>query len=412
MANIPAPTKQNTNTVVLHISGPDRSGVTAGLCQALNDNNAELLEIGQTVLHGYLTLSAIVKIPHHSAALLDILKRVSHWGLKLELEELLTHGSPNKAPIAGTLCITVLGGIHQNNALTQILRFLSEKQINLRDLKSLHLNALTGLELIADIPGHQSLSEEQMQNLRSELYHLGSELHVDIAAQRESIFRRNKRLICMDVDSTFIPGEVIDILGEIQGCGEAIAKITSRAMNGEIPFEAALRERVTLLKGLSVEKAQKRLSDLEPTADTQRMLKNMKKLGLKVGVVSGGFSFFVDKLKDRYNLDFAFSNTLEIDNGSFTGNLIGDIITADRKAQILAHMAQAYQCPLLQCVAIGDGANDIPMLKAAGLGIAFQAKSKVQKAADFPLNYHPMTALFNLMGYSESEIRSLDDLAN
>jgi phosphoserine phosphatase len=407
---MPESAKHPSNTVLLHISGPDRSGITAGLCAALADNEAELIEIGQTVLHGYLTLSAIARIPHHSAALLDILKRVSSWGLKLELEELPSHTTHSKFPVAGSLVLTVLGGLHQNNALTHILKFLSERQINLRDLKSLHLNALTGLELIADIPGHKPLSEAQMQSLRAELYQLGSKLQVDIAAQRENIYRRNKRLICMDVDSTFIPGEVIDILGEIHGCGEEISKITHRAMNGEIDFEGALRQRVALLKGLSVEKAEKRLSELEPTSETKRMVRNLKKLGLKIGVVSGGFSFFVDQLKDRYHLDFAFANHLVAENGQFTGGLTGDIITAERKAQILTHMCQAYQCPLLQSVAIGDGANDIPMLKLAGLGIAFQAKSKVQQAADFPLNFHPMTALFHLMGFNELEVRALDEL--
>jgi phosphoserine phosphatase len=198
--------------------------------------------------------------------------------------------------------------------------------------------------------------------------------------------------------------------GELKGCGDEISKITHKAMNGELDFESALRQRVRLLKGLSLEQSEKRLSELEPTHDTQKMVKNLRKLGLKVGVVSGGFHFFVDKLKDRYHLDFAFANHLVEENGFFTGELSGDIITPERKAQILNHMAQAYQCPLQQCVAIGDGANDIPMLKSAGLGIAFQAKSKVQAAAHFPLNYHPMTALFHLMGFSEAELKALDEM--
>lgn len=397
---------QQSKQVLIHISGPDRSGVTASLCQVLSENNSTLVDIGQTVLHGHLALSAIVEIPPGSDTLHKLLERVSQQGLRLELGDLQTSAANTSKINTSGLCVTLMGQLSRSAALAACTDYLAAKGMNIREIKALSCDALSGVEIIAETQG-STLADQNFQELRGDLYSLAAKLSVDISAQRENVFRRNKRLICMDVDSTFVPEECIDLLGELHGCGEEIAKVTAKAMNGEINFEQALRERVSKLQGLSVEKAEKRMAEVNPLPETQKMLKAFRNLGLKVGVVSGGFHFFVDKLKSTYMLDFAFANRLTVKNGVFTGELEGEIITPAKKAEVLSHMAQAYECPLPQTVAVGDGANDIPMLKTAGLGIAFRAKRSVQEQADTRLNCSALESILYLLGYKQSEIRDL-----
>jgi len=397
---------QNARQVLIHISGPDKAGVTAGLCQVISQTAAQLVDIGQTVLHGHLALSAIVEIPPGSDTLHQVLEHVSKLGLRMELGDVQSIEKPSKH-VAGSLSLTLMGELSDSKALAECTKFLATENLNLREIKALSCEALNGIEIIADLEGAKSIEADRFQSLRADLYALASKLGVDIAAQRENVFRRNKRMICMDVDSTFVPGECINILGELHGCGEEIAKVTKAAMEGKMNFEQALRERVSKLKGLSLKTAQERMSQEAPLEQTQQMVKAFRTLGLKVGVVSGGFDFFVDELKSKYNLDFAFANKLTVKNGVFTGELEGEIITAERKAEVLSHMAQAYDCPLQQTVAVGDGANDIPMLKLAGLGIAFHAKRSVQEQADTRLNCSNLESILYLLGYKQSEIRDL-----
>ena len=244
-----------------------------------------------------------------------------------------------------------------------------------------------------------------MTGLRGELLTKGMELSVDLAVQRDDIFRRNKRLVCMDVDSTFVKGEFIDELAALVGVKDEVADITARAMRGELDFKQALGERVGLLEGLTLQRAIDLCERFELTPGADDFVRTLKHLGFKVGLVSGGFDFFVNRLKDRFGLDFAFANELDVVDGVLTGKVRGTIVDSERKAQVLKDMAQVYNCRLEQTVAVGDGANDMLMLQTAGLGIAFRAKPKLQEVADMSLNHHErLDTLLYLMGFSARDL--------
>ncbi len=396
---------EHPNRIVLHIAGSDRPGVTARLSEVIAEENAELVDIGQSVLHGYLMLSAIVDIPPGSDALRKVLFAVADLGQRLEVSSYRTESSADGEPTT-TLCITVLGPLRDGGAAAKITRFMAARSMNIREIRSLSELELTGLELIVDLPAGVRLTAEELVELRGQLLTLGLELGVDLAVQKDDIFRRSKRLVCMDVDSTFMKGEFIDELAALVGVKERVAEITARAMRGELDFKQALIERVKLLEGLPLERAQVLVEKSELTPGADRFVRILHSLGFRVGLVSGGFTFFVDELKSRFGLDFAFANELEVHEGKLTGRVRGTIVDGERKAQVLKDMAQVYNVRLEQTVAIGDGANDILMLRAAGLGIAFRAKPKLQEIADMSLNHHErLDTLLYLMGFNARDLR-------
>ena len=390
----------------MHIAGNDRPGVTARLAEVIaEDENAELINIGQSVLHGYLMLSAIVDIPRNSYALRKLLFAATDMGLRFEVTPFRSE-SEHEARSDNSLSITVLGPLRNGVATAAITSFMAKRAMNIREIRSLSDQELDGLELIVDLPSGAALSATELSALRGHLLRLGMELGVDLAVQRDDMFRRSKRLVCMDVDSTFVKGEFIDELAELAGCKEQVAGITARAMRGEIDFKQALTERVKLLEGLPFERAKSLIERFELTPGADRFVKILHSLGFRVGLVSGGFTFFVDELKARFGLDFAFANELEVADGKLTGKVRGTIVDSERKAQILKDMAQVYTCRLEQTVAIGDGANDIFMLQTAGLGIAFRAKPKLQEVADMSLNHNErLDTLLYLMGFNSRDLR-------
>ena len=399
-------TTQHPDRVVLHIAGNDRPGVTARLAEVIaEDESAELINIGQSVLHGYLMLSAIVDIPRNSYALRKLLFAATDMGLRFEVTPFRSE-SEHEARSDNSLSITVLGPLRNGVATAAITSFMAKRAMNIREIRSLSDQELDGLELIVDLPSGAALSATELSELRGHLLRLGMELGVDLAVQRDDMFRRSKRLVCMDVDSTFVKGEFIDELAELAGCKEQVAGITARAMRGEIDFKQALTERVKLLEGLPFERARSLIERFELTPGADRFVKILHSLGFRVGLVSGGFTFFVDELKARFGLDFAFANELEVADGKLTGKVRGTIVDSERKAQILKDMAQVYTCRLEQTVAIGDGANDIFMLQTAGLGIAFRAKPKLQEVADMSLNHNErLDTLLYLMGFNSRDLR-------
>lgn len=403
-------TPQHPDRIVLHIAGADRPGVTARLTEIIAEEKADLVDIGQSVLHGYLMLSAIVDIPTSSDAFRKILFAAADLGLRLEVSPYRTESLDEGAlaDVPASLAVTVLGPLSDGGATAQITRFMAERGMNIREIRSLSDQELAGLELIVDLPPGTQRGLD-LGDLRGRLLALGMTLGVDLAVQRDDMFRRNKRLVCMDVDSTFVKGELIDELADLVGAKEKVAAITARAMRGELDFKQALAERVRLLEGLPFERA-KALADnaqLMPGAD--RFVRVLQGLGYRVGLVSGGFNFFVDELKQRYGLDFAFSNELEVADGKLTGRVRGSVVDAERKAQVLRDMAQAYHLRLGQTVAVGDGANDVLMLQTAGLGIAFRAKPKLQEVAHMSLNHHErLDTLLYLMGYNAKNIREAE----
>lgn len=372
------------------------------------EDNAELVDIGQSVLHGYLMLSAIVEIPQNSRALRRILFEANDLGLRFELTPFRGAGGVSVRGRRSSLCVTVLGPLADGNAAARITGFMAAQGMNISEMRSLSEPDFTGLELICDFAPGAQMSDADLAELRGTFLRMGMELGVDLAVQKNDMFRRTKRLVCMDVDSTFVKGEFIDELADLAGIKPQVAEITARAMRGELDFKQALRERVALLAGLPLERAMTLLEKTELTPGADRFVQALRSLGYRIGLVSGGFTVFVDQLKRRYGLDFAFANELEIQDGKLTGRVRGHIVDPDRKAQVLMDMAQAYSCRLEQTVAIGDGANDVPMLQMAGLGIAFRAKAKLQEVATMSLNHHErLDTLLYLMGFDAHDLREL-----
>ncbi len=399
-------TPEHADLIVLHIGGADRPGVAARLMRIIAEEKAELIDIGQSVLHGYLMLSAIVNMPQNSRALRRVLFEASELGLRFEVSPFRAAAPGARQPDAPALCVTVLGPLADGVAAARITGSMAEQAMNIREIRSLSDRELSGLELIADLAPGRRLTDTELSTLRGAFLRMGVELGVDLAVQKDDMFRRTKRLVCMDVDSTFVKGEFIDELAELAGCKEKVAEITARAMRGELDFKQALAERVKLLEGLSLERAMTLMDKVELTPGADRFVEALRGLGFRIGLVSGGFTVFVDELKRRYGLDFAFANELEIRDGKLTGRVRGTVVDGERKAQILKDMAQVYNCRLEQTVAIGDGANDIYMLQTAGLGIAFRAKPKLQEVADMSLNHNErLDTLLYLMGLSARDLR-------
>lgn len=394
--------------IVLHITGLDRPGVTASVSRTVAEEGGLLIDIGQSVLHGYLTLSAIVALPPGSDALRKILFSMSTLGLRVELGTLQGQKLQRHERPAVALWVTLLGDLTNGKAVGSTTGYFAEHHMNIREIRNLTEGDLAGLEFLVDLPVSNAVPERQLSLLRGEILALAAENGVDMAVQRDDIFRSNKRLICFDVDSTFVQMEVIDELAKLAGAGERVSAITERAMRGELDFKQALAERVMLLKGLPIEKARTLIQGAKLTPGAERLVRTLKAMGFHIGLVSGGFDFFVDALKDRFHMDFAVSNQLEVDSaGKLTGRTTGTVVDAERKAQVLRDMAQAFRCRLEQTVAVGDGANDLLMLQSAGLGIAFQAKPKLQQAAHLSLNRSSLDSILFLMGFREEDLRGI-----
>lgn len=396
-----------SDTIVLHISGPDRSGVTSMLTGIVANEGARLIDIGQSVLHGYLVLSAIVELPPNSDALRQILFAVGKLGLRLDVSPFVESSAAAATANGGGLVVTLLGELTNGQGIARTTEYFAGNRMNIREILPLTEGSLRGLELAVDLPPDRLLTKEELLRLRGELLQLAMQYHFDLAVQQDDIFRRNKRLVCMDVDSTFVQSELIDELAALMNCKDAVARITEAAMRGELDFRQALTERVKLLKGLSLERARTLLLKIPFTPGAESLVRTLKSLGFKVGLVSGGFTFFVDELRERFALDFAFANELEMENGVFTGRTKGPIIDAPAKAQTLRDMAKQFGYRAEQTIAVGDGANDMLMLQAAGLGIAFRAKPKLQAVADISLNQSSLNELLLLMGFSAKELRTL-----
>ena len=396
--------------MILHLSGRDGPGITAALTQSIAKHKAGLVDLGQSVLHGFLTLSAIVDVPPHSGLVQELLVLTQAQHLKFEIIPFVVDTAlGNQLPFR--MCLTLIGKLTANT-LASVTKDLAAQQLNLCEIRTLSKANLEGVEFICEFADSGSNKKPEdfltkFEALKDKLYPLAAQLRCDLSIQKDSLYRRNRRLVVFDVDSTFIPFEIIDELGSLVGRGKEIAGITERAMAGELDFAAALRKRVALLKGLSLERAKWALQNIKPNPGVERLLKVLKMLGCKTGLVSGGFDFFVSELRQQYRMDFSFANKLQVKDGLITGELDGPIVDAARKAQIVKDMCEAYQCQLEQSIAVGDGSNDVEMLKIAGLGIAYQAKQKAQEAANVRLNFSDLGDILYLMGFRTDEISQL-----
>ena len=391
----------SSSHVLITVSGPDHPGITAALMDIVVKSGHQVCDMGQAVTHGLLSLSVYIEFKDNNQ--MDLLKELlfetRNMGLVLNyqlIEEKDSEVSFNSNEKFILNCIST--SKLTPKFLRDVARTLATNKINILRIDNMSQRSFKSLEMTTTIPDGIDL-----QKLKKDLMGLSVSHQVDLAFLKDNVFRRSKRLIVFDMDSTLIQSEVIDEMAKVLAVGEEVSKITKRAMEGEIDFDQSLTLRVSKLKGLTVEKMKVILDNLELTQGAEHFIKRVKSLGYKVGIISGGFSFFADALREKLGLDYAFSNELEIQNGALTGKVLGTIINAQQKAMLLKLIAQQEKISMEQVVAIGDGANDLQMLSLAGLGIAYHAKEIVKKEANHHMSHGPMTSILYFLGIPENE---------
>ena len=388
--------------ILVTVSGPDQPGITSKLMDIVVTSGNSICDMGQAVTYNLLSLSFVIETKDDGQETLkELLFAANRDNLRLEYRELKEPSTPDQAPSRDKFILTCVAPKKLNAAFIRDLSStLSQKSINIHRIDNLTPQIFHSLEMVTTPSPGADIAE-----LKGELLEISTKHAVDIAFLKNSIFRRNMRLVAFDMDSTLIQGEVIDELATLAGRGEEVRKITEQAMNGEIDFEQALRKRVTTLAGLKMDQLEGLLDSIPLTPGCSEFILALKNLGHKTVLISGGFSLFAEQLKKRLGLDYAFANELEIQGGALTGKLLGEIVDPERKSALLAKVAKEEGICLEQTVAIGDGANDLPMLNSAGLGIAYHAKEAVRRRAPQHLGHGPLTSILYFLGVSPEDLR-------
>ncbi|GAA4181517.1 phosphoserine phosphatase SerB [Streptosporangium oxazolinicum] len=396
----------NQRTLLITLNGPDRPGVTSRLFSVLAGFPVIVADVEQVVIRGRLTLGVLVSYAGDTptgtggtlGALWTAVERTAEdLGLQVELS---TGSDPKEKRRRGRLDVTVLGSPLQPAAMAGIAGRIAAAGANIDRIERLSSYPVTCIEL--------SLSGADPDTLRAELAVEAHAQQVDVAVQRTGLHRRAKRLIVMDVDSTLIQAEVIELLAAHAGCLEEVARVTEEAMRGELDFAESLRRRVALLEGLSEEVFEKVRKELVLTPGARTLVRTLKRLDYRFAIVSGGFTQLTDALVEDLGIDYSAANTLEVVDGVLTGRVVGEIVDRPGKARALERFAREAGIPISQTVAIGDGANDLDMIAAAGLGIAFNAKPVVRRAADTAVNVPYLDSILYLLGIPRAEVEDAD----
>lgn len=400
---------QNDEIILININGADRPGVTAALTEILAKNNAVILDIGQADIHNHLSLGILFQSTEGNSG--DILKELLFKSYELDVNirfNPITEQEYSKwVGMQGKnrYIITILSRKLTAKQIAGVSRIVAEQDMNIDDIKRLtgriplDENARTPK---ASVEFSVRGTPKNKECMKAEFMKLSTELEMDISFQEDSMYRRMRRLICFDMDSTLIETEVIDELAIRAGVGDQVKAITEAAMRGEIDFCESFRQRCALLKGLDVSVMQEIAENLPITEGVDRLMRILKKVGFKIAILSGGFTYFGNFLKQKYNIDYVYANELEIENGKLTGNHVGDIVDGKRKAELLRLIAQVENVDIRQTVAVGDGANDLPMISIAGLGIAFHAKPKVKATAKQSISTIGLNGILYFLGYKDS----------
>ncbi|MFB9882530.1 phosphoserine phosphatase SerB [Planobispora siamensis] len=396
----------NQRTLLITLTGPDRPGVTSRLFSVLAGFPVVVADIEQVVIRGRLTLGVLVAYSGGTptgtggtlGALWTSIERIAE-DLGLEVE--LSTGSDTKEKRRrGRLHVTVLGSPLQPAAMAGIAGRVAAAGANIDRIERLSSYPVTCIEM--------AVSGADPDALRAELAVEAHAQQVDVAVQRAGLYRRAKRLIVMDVDSTLIQGEVIELLAAHAGCLEEVARVTEEAMRGELDFAESLRRRVALLEGLSEEVFEKVRKEVVLTPGARTLVRTLKRLDYRFAIVSGGFTQITDALVRDLGIDYSAANTLEVVDGVLTGRVVGEIVDRPGKARALERFAKEAGIPISQTVAIGDGANDLDMIATAGLGIAFNAKPVVRQAADTAVNVPYLDSILYLLGIPRAEVEAAD----
>ncbi|MFD7923211.1 phosphoserine phosphatase SerB [Streptomyces sp. NPDC059740] len=398
-----APPGHDVPTLLVKIFGKDRPGITAGLFETLAAFGVDVVDIEQVVTRGRIVLCALVTAPGPTAARGsgDLRVTVHGWAESHGLQaEIISGTGDNRPRGTGRSLVTVLGHPLTADSVAGITSVVTGTGGNIDRIFRLAKYPVTAVEF--------AVSGAATEALRTALAVEGANRGVDVAVSAAGLQHRARRLVVMDVDSTLIQDEVIELFAAHAGCEAEVADVTSRAMRGELDFEQSLHARVALLAGLDASVVEAVRKEVRLTPGARTLVRTLKRLGYQVGVVSGGFTQVTDALRDELGLDFASANTLEIVDGKLTGRVVGDIVDRAGKARLLRSFAQRAGVPLEQTVAIGDGANDLDMLNTAGLGVAFNAKPMVREAAHTAVNVPFLDTVLYLLGISREEVEAAD----
>ncbi|SET79249.1 phosphoserine phosphatase SerB [Pseudomonas graminis] len=400
--------------VLINITGEDRPGLTAAITGVLAQGGVNILDIGQAVIHDALSFGLLVDIPDTEAGAAvrqNVQATVDRLGQQVRFTDVSEADYQHWVDGQGKArhIVTLLTRKVTAEQLQTVSAITAKYGLNID-----RIDRLSG-RMSLDMPTEKSKGCIEFsvrgepvdpQQMQAEFLHVAQELNVDIAFQQDSLFRRNRRLAVFDMDSTLIEAEVIDELAKAHGVGERVSEITERAMRGELDFRASFKERLALLKGLDVKVLDEIGASLRLTEGAETLFAELKRLGYKTAILSGGFTYFARQLQAKLGIDYIFANELEVVDGKCTGNAIEPIVDAQRKADLLRELASKEGLSLEQTIAVGDGANDLPMLAIAGLGVAFRAKPLVKQSAKQAISTLGLDGVLYLLGFRDREGRS------
>jgi len=403
------------NILLINVFGEDRPGVTSAITEVLSRYDISLLDIGQAVIHDQLSLAILAAVP--SQVNIDLVTdEVKSCLLIMDIRVKFL-------PISNQ---AYQNWVEQQGKPRHTVTLLARKidAIHLALVTTLCANTGLNIDKIVRLSGRMQLDDsdklgracvefsvrgeaQDPRAFRNSLLELASQHNIDIAYQEDNIYRRSRQLVVFDMDSTLIDAEVIDELAKEAGVGDQVAAITEAAMQGKLDFKQSFRQRLELLEGLSVDVLQKVAQRLQLNEGAEHLIKTLKQLGYKTAIVSGGFTYFAEHLQSILGVDYIYANELDTENGLVTGKVVGDVIDGQRKADLLRELAQREGLALEQVIAVGDGANDLPMLNIAGLGIAYQAKPLVKASAKQSISNLGLDGILYLLGYSDKDIQAL-----
>ncbi|MBP3420077.1 MAG: phosphoserine phosphatase SerB [Marinifilaceae bacterium] len=399
--------------IQINISGEDKPGLTSSLTGILAHHDAFILDIGQSNIHQSLTLGILfMTTPERSGQIMkELLFKASEMNITIRFEPVTEEQYRHWVTGQGKhrYIVTLVGRRITAEHISRVTKLISDEDLNIDAM-----NRLTGrMPLDEDERAPKTSIEFSVRGnlsdkarFQNELMKIANSSEIDISFQRDGIFRRSRRLICFDMDSTLITTEVIDELAERAGVGNEVKQITERAMRGEIDFRESFTERVALLKGLDVSVMEEIAENLPITEGVDRMMTILKRVGYKTAILSGGFTYFGNYLKRRFGFDYVYANELEVEDGKLTGRYVGQVVDGPRKAELLRLLCQFENIDIQQSVAVGDGANDLPMLNIAGLGIAFHAKPKVRANASQAISTVGLDGILYFLGLKDSWVEA------
>ncbi|MDR3273484.1 MAG: phosphoserine phosphatase SerB [Flavobacteriaceae bacterium] len=398
---------RDSEIILVSITGADKSGITTAMAGILGRHNAKILDIGQANIHHSLSLAIIFMSKNGDSGniLKEMLFKANELNISVRFSALTAEQYSDWVKVQGKhrYIIHILGRELQAVQISHVTAVLLEFGLNIERI----------IRLTQRIPLDRKINHtcfeftvrgniHNINQIQKIFLDISSEINIDIALQEENRYRRMRRLICFDMDSTLIQTEVIDELAEKAGVGAEVRAVTEAAMNGEIDFSESFKRRIKLLKGLDESVLQEVAENLPITEGLERLMNILKKSGYKTAIISGGFTYFGKYLQKKFGFDYVFANKLEIIDGKLTGNYIGEIVDGKKKAEYLENLAVNENIDIQQTVAVGDGANDLPMLSIAGLGIAFHAKPKVKANARHALSTVGLDGILYFLGYKDS----------